>query len=284
MSNKYNTELYEKIKNSFADTKKSGFKNILKTVPENIYKVRILPNVDNPESTLFRYFQHGWVSPIDGRYTSTLCPTTYDEECPICTERFRLYNKGDDESKELSKTLARKERYYANILVVDDPVNPDNNGTVKILGYGAQIKKVIEEGMSGDDAEDVGGRMFDFSKEGCNLRIKVEKNKAGFPNYDRSKFLKPSAVTVTMEDALEEAHDFEPLLNRKSTAEMKSMMETSLYGTSTTTEAKAPETVVTATPVDVKNIVDDIPMDFADPDDSDIATTADDIMSQFDAM
>lgn len=280
MGNKYTTELYEKIKNSFADKKSSGFKNILKTKPENTYQVRILPNLDNPESTLFKYYLHGWVSPIDGRYSSTLCPTTYDEECPICTERFRLYNKGDDESKELSKTLARKERFYSNVLVVDDPVTPDNNGTIKILGYGAQIRKIIDEAMTGDDAEEVGERMFDFTKEGCNLRIKVDKNKAGFPNYDRSKFLTPSTVSVNMEDALEEAHEFEPLLNRKSTSEMTEMMESTLYGTSTPVENVTPTESVVST----KNIVDDIPMDFADPDDNDVGTKADDIMSQFDTM
>ena len=280
MSNKYTNELYEKIKGSFSDKKKGGFKNVLKTVPENTYQVRIIPNVDNPESTLFNYFLHGWVDPSTGRYTSTTCPSTYDEECPICTERFRLYNSGTEENKNLSKSLARKERFYANVLVVDDPVTPENNGTVKVLGYGAQIKKIIEEAMTDDDS-DVGGRMFDLSKEGCNLRIKVEKNKAGYPNYDMSKFIKPSAVNVTLEDVLDQAHDFEPLLNRKSDDEMREMIA-SICGTvaeSAPVSNSETEIAGSSTVVDDKNIVDEIPMDIATSE-----TDADDIMSEFENL
>ena len=277
MSNKYTNELYEKIKGSFTEKKKGGFKNVLKTTPENTYQVRIVPNTDEPENTLFQYYLHGWVDPETGRYTSTTCPSTYDEECPICTERFRLYNSGTEENKNLSKSLARKERFYANVFVVDDPVTPDNNGTVKVLGYGAQIKKILENAMTDED-DDIGGRMFDFSKEGCNLRIKVEKNKAGYPNYDMSKFIKPSSVTISVEDAEEQAHDFEPLLNRKTHDEMREMIA-SICGTTPPVASNPTETVVTtmSEKVDTKNIVDDIPMDIAPVD-------ADDIMAEFENL
>ena len=282
MSNKYTNELYEKIKGSFTEKKKGGFKNVLKTVPENTYQVRIIPNVDEHTNTLFQYYLHGWVNPETGRYTSTVCPSTYDEECPICTERFRLYNSGTTANKDLSKSLARKERFYANVLVVDDPVTPENNGTVKVLGYGAQIKKIIEEAMTGDDAEEVGGRMFDLTKEGCNLRIKVEKNKAGYPNYDHSKFIKPSAVTISAEDAMDQAHDFDPLLNRKTDDEMRDMIA-SICGT----VVEQPAPVSTETEVDAisaiqqdKNIVDDIPMGITTED----AVDSDDIMAEFENL
>lgn len=256
MSNKYTNELYERIKDSFSDKKGGGnYKNVLRTKPENTYLVRLIPNVDDPSKTRFQYYTHGWNSPVDGRYVSTVCPTTYEEECPICTERFRLWNKGDEASKELSKNLARKERYYANVYVIDDPENEENNGTVKILGYGRQIAKVIDEAMTGDDADEIGGRMFDFSKEGCNLRIKVEKNKAGYPTYERSKFVSPSDISVSLEDIADQLHDFDPLLTRKTTEEMKEMLETALYGL-----------VEESTPAPVKAVpaekADDIPMEF----------------------
>ena len=272
MTNKYTNELYEKIKNSFAETKRSGFKNILKTKPENTYIVRLIPNVNNPEKTFFKYFQHGWNNTSDGQYVSAICPSTYEEECPICSERFRLWNKGDESSKELSKNLARKERYYANVYVVDDPENPENNGTVKIFGYGRQIAKIIDEAMNGDDAGDIGHRMFDFSKEGCNLRIKVEKNKANYPNYDRSKFLPPSALPVTLDDVASQIHDFDDLINRTPTEELKRMVESGLYGitpqaSSNDADAYKPVTGP-KTPVaqKVQAIVDDIPMEFEHSD------------------
>lgn len=285
MANKYTNELYEKIKGSFAEKKKGGYRNVLKTTPENTYLVRIVPNVEDPDKTIFQYFLHGWTSATDGRYVSTVCPTTYGEDCPICQERFRLWNKGDEASKELSKNLARKERYYANVYVVEDPTNEDNNGSVKIFGYGRQIAKIIDEAMNGDDAEEIGGRMFDFTKDGCNLRIKVEKNSGGYPNYDRSKFVAPSSIAVSLDDIISDIHDFDPLLVRKTQDEMKEMLESALYGL----EDAEPETPVveernTASTANKKSATeksepkdDDIPMDFASQEEDDILAELDDL-------
>lgn len=279
MSNNYTNELYERIKNSFSDKKKSGFKNVLKTKPENTYIVRFIPNVDDPSKTFFQYFTHGWNSASDGQYVSTVCPTTYDEDCPICKERFRLWNKGDEQSKELSKLLARKERFYANVYVVDDPENPENNGTVKILGYGRQIAKIIDEAMNGDDSEEIGGRMIDFSKEGCNLRIKVEKNKAGYPNYDRSKFLPPSALPISLDDIIKDIHDFDNLLTRKTDSEMNEMLEAGLYGAETTNITKT-ESVRSSQSDEEEE--DDIPMDFETTEK--VIEVDDDIMASLDEL
>lgn len=278
MANKYTNELYEKIKGSFADKKKGGYKNVMKTTPNNTYQVRIIPNTDDPTKTLFQYYLHGWTSATDGRYVSTVCPTTYGEECPICTERFRLWNKGDDASKELSKNLARKERFYANVYVVDDPDNEENNGTVKILGYGRQIAKIIDEAMNGDDADEVGGRMFDFSKDGCNLRIKVEKNKAGFPSYERSKFVAPSSIAVSLDDVSDQIHDFDPLLVRKTTEEMREMLEQALYGADEPVEKEdSVDDGVDAISALQNESNDDIPMDFDTPEPAEEADILDEL-------
>ena len=262
MTNKYTNELYEKIKESFS-AKKGGYKNLLKTVPGNTYTVRIIPNVEDPTNTFFKYYLHGWNSPKDGHYVSTVCPTTYDEECPICAERFRLWNTGEDASKDLSSKLARKERYYINVYVVDDPVYPENNGTVKILGYGRQIATIIEEAMT-EDEDEIGGRMMDFSKEGCNLRIKVEKNAAGYPNYSRSKFISKSPIDTTLEDIVDKIQEYDNLLNRKSADEMGTMLDEALYGIETTTTTTKPKAIETQAKVEKveKDITDDIPMEF----------------------
>jgi hypothetical protein len=270
MANKYTNELYEKIKGSFSEHNKGTYNNVLKTKATNTYIVRFIPNVDDPSKTLYQYYLHGWNSTVDGRYVSTVCPSTYGEECPICTERFRLWNKGDEASKALSAKLARKERYYANVYVIDDPTNEANNGTVKIFGYGRQISKIINEAMLGDDADEIGSKMFEFAKNGCNLRIKVEKNSAGYPNYSSSKFLSPSSIPVSLDDLLNDIHDFDPLLTRKTQKEMEEMLESALYGSEI--EDKPVNEVVTASEkASIKE--DDIPMDFddggSDNDDSD---------------
>lgn len=269
--NKYTNELFEAITASFTKQQGGAWKDILKTVPENTYLVRLIPNVDDVANTLMQYYMHGWNASDSGRYTQTVCPTTYGEDCPICTERFRLWNAGDEESKEASKKFARKERYYANVYVVDDPVHPENNGTVKVYGYGRQLAAVIEDGLTGDDKDDVGMRAFDFTKNGCNLRIKVEKNKAGFPNYDRSKFTSPSAIEVTLEDVSEQMHDFDPLLTRKTRDEMEEMLaiETGVpvaHKTAPTGVVAEDKTPAIADADSTTEDADDLPMSFVKED------------------
>jgi len=283
MANEYKNPLFEKLKETWNNNKKGGYKNVLKTTPDNTYIVRVVPDTEDVSKTFFQYYLHGWTSSTDGRYVSTVCPTTYGEDCPICTERFRLWNKGDDASKELSKNLARKERYYSNVYVVDDPTNEENNGTVKIFGFGRQIKKIIDEAIEGDDAEEIGGRMMDFTKEGCNLRIKVEKNKAGFPNYDRSKFVVPSAVSISLDDAVAQIHDFDPLLVRKTQDEMKDMLENALYGAGEMQEEPSKPVKEGVNAIDelvgkADKEEEDIPMDFDSPaDEEDILAELDNL-------
>jgi hypothetical protein len=50
------------------------------------------------------------------------------------------------------------------------------------------LDKIITSAISGDDAEDLGAKIFDLSETGCNLRIKVETNEGGYPTYVASKF------------------------------------------------------------------------------------------------
>ena len=255
MSNKYQDELYEKLNAAFnhGGGKENSRKDILKLVPGNNYVVRLIPNMEDIEKTFMRYYMHGWVSAETGRYISTGCPTTFEEECPVCSEYFKLYNKGTDESRALASNVKRKTRLYANVFVVDDPTTPENNNTVKILSYGQQLETVIEDGWSGDDKDDVGVRMFDFSENGCNLRIKVEKNQGGFPTYTSSKFLNPSPVSVTLEEILDQTHDIVSLVKVKPKDELLKMIATGLYGenvdaTSTSPSTPAPTPVAESAP------------------------------------
>ena len=51
----------------------------------------------------------------------------------------RLWNSGDQAKKDLvSQRYKRKKSYVSNILVIDDPANPENNGKVFLYRYGHQ--------------------------------------------------------------------------------------------------------------------------------------------------
>ena len=194
---KYNTNLFESIKDAL-NKKNSGsdssFKDFMKLEIGKTYLVRLIPNLANPERTIFHYYHHLWNSTVTNELVSALCPTTYGERCPIDEYRSKIYKSQDKNAIEKIKPIKRNENWLVNVYVIKDPTNPDNQGQTKILRYGKQLDKIITSAMSGDDEKDFGARIFDLSENGCNLRIKVEENEGGYPTYVSSRFVPKSAL------------------------------------------------------------------------------------------
>lgn len=280
MTNKYQEELYEKMNAAFNREKKENTrKEILKLEPNKTYVVRLIPNLDDPTKTFLTYYTHGWLSEVDGKFISSGCPTTLKEEgCPICREYFKLYKKNTTDSVEMAKRIKRIEKKYVNVYVIDDPVNPENNNTVKILRYGQQLDKIINQAWDGDDKDIVGARMFEFSDSGCNLRIKVEKNQGDFPTYTSSKFLPASPVAVTIDQIKDQLHNLDTLVRVKSLAELQKMLDEGLYGT--TVVEKKP-TLPTKQQTVHEEDDNDIPMTFPDTKKS---SENDDLMSELETF
>ena len=236
-----NKSMFESIKESLManDKKSSGnFRDFLKLKAGNTYLVRFLPNTKDAAKTFFHYYHYGWNSIATGQYVDAVSPKTWGDPDPVEAERVKLYrNKNDSRAITLAKCLNTKEKWLVNVYVVDDPVNPENNGTVKVFRYGQQIDKIVKAAIQGEDAAEFGPAIFDLSEKGCNLRIKVESTKEGtrsFVNYSSSRFLRPSAIpNMTPEktkEVLESVHDLEGYFNRKSPAELKEMLAVHLYG------------------------------------------------------
>ena len=238
----YTKNMFDSIKDSLnTDTKKQGgggFRDFLKTAAGNTYVVRLLPNITDASKTFFHYYHYGWQSVSTGQYVDILSPKTWGDKDLIETERIKLYrDKSNERAVALAKLISTKEKWLVNVLVVDDPVSPENNGTVKILRYGSQLDKIIRSAISGDDAEEYGPAIFDLSENGCNFRIKVEsvkENSKSFINYTSSKFLRPSAIpNMTAErtnEVLNGVHDLASIFNRPAPAELQTMINTHLYG------------------------------------------------------
>jgi hypothetical protein len=205
----FTKSMFDDIKTSLENNSKSGgnFRDLLKTEKGNSYLVRFIPNVKEPKRTFYHYYHHGWQSEKTGQYISATCPTTWGDRCPICEERIKLYRDGTEESKKLAYLLKRKENWLVNIYVITDPKNQENNNQVKILRYGKQVQKIIDDAMSGEDADEFGAAIFDLSKDGCSLRLKVEENEGGFPSYTSSRFLTKKAIPGMTADKIEEVHN-----------------------------------------------------------------------------
>lgn len=259
--------MFQSIKDSMKDEKKNtgNYKDILKLKPDNVYILRLVPNMEKPSNTFFHYFHHGWQSLATGQYVDSLCLSTYDERCPICEERFKLSRSTKEADKELAKLINRMEKRMVNVYVVNDPVTPENNGTIKVLRYGTKIHKKIDEAINGSDAEEFGARIFDLSDNGCSFKLKVETAKEGvrqFQNYDNSRFMGAAAIEgMTPEkrkEILETAYDLTKYVESKTRDEMIKLVQTHVY-CKIDEEPGVPSNKKSSAPVDEVDDDDNLP-------------------------
>lgn len=232
---KYISNLFESIKEAL--TKKSSgeggnFRDFMKLEIGKTYLVRLVPNIANPERTMFHYYHHLWNSVITNELVSCLCPSTYGERCPIDECRSKIYRTQDKNEIERIKPIKRNENWLVNVYVIKDPTNPENQGQVKILRFGKQLDKIITSAISGDDAEDLGAKIFDLSEKGCNLRIKVETNEGGYPTYVASKFTAPSALEgdPDIEEIYNSVKTLDTIFEHKSYDEITKTLNAHFHG------------------------------------------------------
>jgi hypothetical protein len=255
---KYNSNIFDSLKDALSTKEvENGFKDFLKMEPDKTYIVRLLPNLNDGKKTRFHYYQHIFPSVLSTKKISVLCPHTYDEKCPIDEYRSKAYASKNETLIEQSKPLKRSEKWLYNVYVIKDPTNPENQGQVKILNAGIQLQKIIQNAIDGDDKDEFGYRIFDLSPNGCNLRIKVEKNDGGYPTYVSSKFTSPSEID-DLEDADEvysQVKSLDTIFQQKSYEEIKNLMDVHFFGKD-------------VTPIEAPKIVEDE----NDDDDDEVVT------------
>jgi len=111
-----------------------------------------------------------------------------------------LWNNGTDAGKEAARKQKRKLTYVANIYVVKDPANPENEGKVFLYKFGKKIFDKLTAAMQPEFEDEESIDPFDFW-QGANFKLKA-KNVAGYRNYDSSEFARPDAL-LDDDDALE---------------------------------------------------------------------------------
>jgi len=254
------SSMFDSIKSALAadnDNNKSAIGDILKTPPGNTFTVRLLPFAKDPSKTFFHYYQHGWNSFATGQYTSAISLQTFGERDPIAEERYKILRTGNEEEKEKAKAIVRSEKWLVNVYVVNDPVNPENNGKVKMLRYGKQIHNIITDAIEGEDAAELGPRIFDLGPDGVNFRVKVEKQ-GDFPTYVSSKFGMPGAIDNLDEDRhnaiYENVFELSSVFSVKSANELKTMMDEHYYVRDASADNSVVENVVVDTPIETTPI------------------------------
>jgi hypothetical protein len=89
------------------------------------------------------------------------------------------------------------------------------------------------DAIEGEEASELGPRIFDLSPKGCNLRIKVEKQ-GDYPTYVSSKFSTPKEIEGLDEDSYDKiyksAFDLETYITVKPYDELKDLLDTHYHG------------------------------------------------------
>lgn len=179
-----------KAGNSYADER------VWKPTPDAVGNysgiIRFLPPPKGEADPFVKVYNHGFQK--NGKWFIENCPTTLGNDCPVCESNSELWGSGLESDKKTASQRKRKISYYANIVVVNDPSNPQNNGKHFLYRFGVKIMEKIEAAVEGDTA--VGQEGIDVVNfwEGANLVLKMRKGEGNFTTYQDSQFQPPSPL------------------------------------------------------------------------------------------
>ena len=146
--------------------------------------IRFLPAHSNCELPWNQVWSHAFQGPGGWYIENSL--TTIGKDDPVGELNRSLWNSGNDADKEIARKQKRKLSYYANVYIVKDAANPENEGQVKLYKFGKKIFDKITAAMQPEFEDEDPINPFDFWK-GANFKLKI-KQVAGYWNYDSSEF------------------------------------------------------------------------------------------------
>tara|TARA_B100000575_G_C23140948_1_gene663940 strand:- start:3836 stop:4756 length:921 start_codon:yes stop_codon:yes gene_type:complete len=166
--------------------------------------IRFLPGDAEAPTPWIRYWDHAFKGPT-GQWYIEKSLTSIGQQDPISEMNSKLWNEdGSNAAKALVRERKRQLRYVANILVISDPANPENDGQVMLYRFGKKIFDKIMDAMQPAFPDEKPVNPFDMW-EGADFTLKIRKVE-GYPNYDASSFKEPSAISGT-EEELEAIYD-----------------------------------------------------------------------------
>jgi len=171
--------------------------------------IRFLPAPEGQELPWVRYWDHGFKGPT-GQWYIEKSLTSIGQNDPVGELNSRLWNTGNDSDKEKARSQKRRLHYVTNILVLQDPSNPVNEGKVFLYQFGKKIFDKIMDLMQPQFADEDPVNPFDFW-EGADFKLKIRQVE-GYRNYDKSEFASPKALSED-ESYLEKTYGSLVLLN-----------------------------------------------------------------------
>tara|TARA_Y100000385_G_scaffold288141_1_gene354008 strand:+ start:552 stop:1442 length:891 start_codon:yes stop_codon:yes gene_type:complete len=166
--------------------------------------LRFLPAAEGSELPWVRYWDHGFKGPTGLWYIENSL-TSIGQPDPVGELNSRLWNSGIESDKETARTQKRRLHYVTNVLVMQDPSAPHNEGKVFLYKFGKKIFDKIMDVMQPSFQDEDPVNPFDFW-EGADFKLKI-RNVEGYRNYDKSEFGSGSALYESDETKLEAVYN-----------------------------------------------------------------------------
>ncbi len=155
--------------------------------------IRFLPAPNGEDMPFIMKWSHSFQHPNTGKYYIEDSRTTINEKDPVGEYNQKIWATGLQSHQEFVKKYSKRRLHYiANILVINDSANPENNGKVFLYDFGKKIYNKINSAMNPEFPDDPRINPFD-PWEGANFKLKI-KTVDKFPNYDASEFDNVSAI------------------------------------------------------------------------------------------
>lgn len=215
--NKLNSQLEKISTKSYSDPNEGKMWKPTRDKAGNGFAIiRFLPAAGGEEMPFVRIWDHGFQGPTGLWYIENSL-TTINQDDPVSEFNGKLWNSGVDDDKALARKQKRRLKYIANILVVKDPANSDNDGKVFMYQFGKKIFDKLNDLMNPQFEDETPVNPFDLW-EGANFRLKIRKFE-GYPNYDKSEFDSPSPVSeddAELERIYNAEHSLQELVDPKN--------------------------------------------------------------------
>lgn len=238
---------FSKITTALSKSTESGYKSdedeffkLTKDKAGNASAViRFLNTTEGDDLPWVQIYSHAFQGPT-GKWYIENCLSTLGKDDPV-NEANRILWAGTDEDKAVAKQRKRKLSYYANILVVSDPANRENEGKVFKFKFGKKIFEKITEKLQPTFEDEKPINVFDYW-DGANFKLRMRQVE-GYPNYDQSAFADPSPITESDEELLAIVKQQKPLRELidpskfKSYDELKKKLESVVSGVTTPSRA-----------------------------------------------
>jgi hypothetical protein len=168
--------------------------------------IRFLPSKDDSAVGYVSWYEHSFQNLANQQWYIERSLSSIGQQDSLASLNRRLWATGIKENKAIASKQKRNQKFVTNILVVNDPIKPENNGKVFLYKFGPKIFGFIESALKpkADPITGVTPAMLDAFDmwEGANFEVRFHDTDNGW-NYDACKFSTPSPVAAS--DALIEA-------------------------------------------------------------------------------